>query len=167
MRNFYAILMLGLLAMLSLSAQADVRIILKPTNNAKNPKLRGIILAQDTRYGLLLTPSLFGVPPGTHGFHLHTNASCEQQGKAAGGHYDPKKTNKHLGPYNHHGHLGDMPALFAGSDGRVTQPVLAPRLKAAQLKGHAVMLHAGGDNYADMPKKLGGGGARIACGVVS
>jgi Cu-Zn family superoxide dismutase len=28
------------------------------------------------------------------------------------------------------------------------------------------MIHEGGDNYADEPKPLGGGGARIACGVV-
>jgi Cu-Zn family superoxide dismutase len=28
------------------------------------------------------------------------------------------------------------------------------------------MIHAGGDNYSDHPKRLGGGGARIACGVV-
>jgi Cu-Zn family superoxide dismutase len=28
------------------------------------------------------------------------------------------------------------------------------------------MLHAGGDNYADQPAALGGGGARMACGVV-
>lgn len=28
------------------------------------------------------------------------------------------------------------------------------------------MVHAGGDNYADDPKPLGGGGARIACGSI-
>jgi Cu-Zn family superoxide dismutase len=28
-------------------------------------------------------------------------------------------------------------------------------------------VHAGGDNYADEPQPLGGGGARTACGVVS
>jgi Cu-Zn family superoxide dismutase len=28
------------------------------------------------------------------------------------------------------------------------------------------MIHAGGDNYSDQPVPLGGGGARIACGVV-
>jgi Cu-Zn family superoxide dismutase len=28
------------------------------------------------------------------------------------------------------------------------------------------MIHAGGDNYSDEPEPLGGGGARIACGVV-
>jgi Cu-Zn family superoxide dismutase len=28
------------------------------------------------------------------------------------------------------------------------------------------MLHAGGDNYADQPAALGGGGGRMACGIV-
>jgi Cu-Zn family superoxide dismutase len=28
------------------------------------------------------------------------------------------------------------------------------------------MIHAGGDNHADHPAPLGGGGMRIACGVV-
>ncbi|MBV8452160.1 MAG: superoxide dismutase, partial [Deltaproteobacteria bacterium] len=26
--------------------------------------------------------------------------------------------------------------------------------------------HAGGDNYSDTPLPLGGGGARLACGVI-
>jgi Cu-Zn family superoxide dismutase len=28
------------------------------------------------------------------------------------------------------------------------------------------MVHAGGDNHADQPAPLGGGGARVACGVI-
>ena len=35
-----------------------------------------------------------------------------------------------------------------------------------QLAGKALMIHAGGDNYSDEPKPLGGGGARVACGVI-
>jgi Cu/Zn superoxide dismutase len=31
---------------------------------------------------------------------------------------------------------------------------------------HAAMQHPNGDNYSDTPKPLGGGGARIACGVI-
>ncbi|HAQ86214.1 MAG TPA: superoxide dismutase [Cu-Zn] SodC1, partial [Pseudomonas sp.] len=43
----------------------------------------------------------------------------------------------------------------------------APRLKSlGDLKGHALMVHEGGDNYSDEPKPLGGGGARVACGVI-
>jgi Cu-Zn family superoxide dismutase len=43
--------------------------------------------------------------------------------------------------------------------------VLAPRLKVRDVKNRALMIHAGGDNYSDQPAALGGGGARIACGV--
>jgi len=28
------------------------------------------------------------------------------------------------------------------------------------------MVHAGGDNHADHPAPLGGGGERVACGVI-
>lgn len=42
----------------------------------------------------------------------------------------------------------------------------ALRLTTADLTGGAIVIHAGGDNYSDSPDKLGGGGARVACGVV-
>jgi Cu-Zn family superoxide dismutase len=64
---------------------------------------------------------------------------------------------KHEGPYGN-GHLGDLPALYANGDGTATHPVLAPRIKIADLKGRSLIIHAGGDNYSDHPKALGGGG---------
>jgi Cu-Zn family superoxide dismutase len=51
-------------------------------------------------------------------------------------------------------------------DGDATEPVLAPRLTVALIKGRSLMVHAQGDNFSDTPKPLGGGGARIACGVI-
>jgi Cu-Zn family superoxide dismutase len=133
----------------------------------------GTIRAEDTQYGLLLTPDLKGLPPGPHGFHVHENPDCgpkEKDGKtiaggAAGGHYDPQGTGEHEGPFGA-GHLGDLPVLVVGDDGASTIPVLAPRLEVADIKGRAVIVHAGGDNYSDVPKKLGGGGPRIACGMI-
>ena len=133
----------------------------------------GTIKVQDTAYGALLTPSLRDLPPGLHGFHVHEHGHCgpaEKEGKmtagmAAGNHYDPEKTGKHLGPYGA-GHLGDLPPLVVDADGTATLPVLAPRLKVKDLKERSLMIHAGSDNYSDQPKPLGGGGARIACGVV-
>ena len=126
----------------------------------------GVVTVSDSDFGLLLTPKLKGLPSGTHGFHVHTNASCGNEGKDAGGHFDPNKSGKHLGPYNNLGHLGDLPVLIVDKNGEATLPLLAPRLDVSDLKQHAIMIHAGGDNYSDLPKKLGGGGARIACGVV-
>ncbi|SRR5579885_1377414 len=126
----------------------------------------GTITAEDSFCGVLLTPNLHGLPPGIHGFHVHVNPDCGNNGMAAGGHLDPGKTNEHDGPYNKHGHLGDLPVLIVNQDGTATLPTLAPRFKLAQIINHAFMIHAGGDNYSDKPEKLGGGGARIACGVI-
>lgn len=134
----------------------------------------GTISASETPYGVVLTPDLRGLAPGIHGFHIHQNPDCaprEQDGKlvpalAAGGHYDPAKTGKHEGPYGA-GHLGDLPAIFVTQEGTAAYPVLAPRLKFSDLKGRTLMIHAGGDNHSDHPQKLGGGGARIACGVIA
>lgn len=126
----------------------------------------GTVTAKDTDYGLLLTPHLKDLSPGLHGFHVHAMASCKDEGMSAGGHLDPYKTNKHLGPYDDRGHLGDLPALYVSATGTAILPILAPRLTVKQIIGHALMIHAGGDNYSDTPEKLGGGGARIACGVV-
>jgi Cu-Zn family superoxide dismutase len=134
----------------------------------------GTITVYDSRYGLILTPELGDLTPGAHGFHVHQNADCGAAkqddksiaGLAAGGHFDPMKTDKHTGPYGS-GHFGDLPVLVVGADGRATRPVLAPRLKIEDLSGHTLMIHAGEDNYSDSPVKLGGGGARVACGVVA
>jgi len=126
----------------------------------------GYVLAKNSQYGLLLVPHLKDLPPGVHGFHVHTNPSCKNHGMAAGGHLDPNHTGKHLGPYNPNGHLGDLPVLIVNKNGTATLPILAPRLTVKDIVGHSLMIHAGGDNYSDEPEKLGGGGERIACGVI-
>lgn len=135
----------------------------------------GTVAVEQSAYGLVFSPDLKGLEPGVHGFHIHANPSCDaapKDGKntpalAAGGHWDPAEAGKHGAPWSDDGHRGDLPALYVAADGTATQPVLAPRLKALKdIKGRALMLHAGADNHSDHPAPLGGGAARIACGVV-
>lgn len=133
----------------------------------------GQVVVTESQFGLIFTPELAGLTPGLHGFHVHENPSCapkEKDGKqvaalAAGGHYDPMKTGHHGTPWGD-GHLGDLPPLYVDAEGKATQPVLAPRLKLADLAGRSLMIHAGGDNHSDHPAVLGGGGARVVCGVI-
>jgi len=125
----------------------------------------GRVLFEDSPHGLLIRPAIRALTPGLHGFHIHANASCGEHGASAGGHLDPKKNGKHLGPYAN-GHLGDLPTLYVDKAGEANQVNLAPRLSVKQIRGHSVMVHAGEDNYSDKPKPLGGGGERIACGVI-
>lgn len=125
--------------------------------------------------GAAIKTALKGLPPGPHGFHIHQNGSCDPTtpaggqpvpAGAAGGHYDPQNTGKHEGPHGS-GHLGDLPVLEVGADGTANAALTAPHIKdVAGLKGKSVMIHAGGDTYSDQPQPLGGGGARIACGVI-
>lgn len=132
----------------------------------------GTIIVHDHEDGVLFEPELEGLETGLHGFHLHENPSCEpakKDGKitaaaGAGGHLNPNN-GEHHGPFEK-GHLGDLPALYFDDSGEATLPVLAPRLEYEGLTGHALVIHAGGDNYANEPKPLGGGGARVACGVI-
>jgi Cu-Zn family superoxide dismutase len=133
----------------------------------------GKVAIEETKYGVVFTPSLSGLAPGVHGFHVHEKGNCGPELKdgkpgaalAAGGHYDPDNSKQHGLPWGT-GHRGDLPALVVDAEGKATLPVLAPRLKLAELKGKALMIHAGGDNHADHPQPLGGGGARMACAVI-
>lgn len=141
-------------------------------------KAIGTIKAEDGPKGLWLHISLeAALPPGPHGFHVHSNPSCDMEhkdgamvaGLAAGGHYDPANTGKHSGPAGG-GHLGDLPVLFVGVDEdgatKVRHTLVRPGLKVSDIRGRSFMIHAEGDNFSDEPKPLGGGGARIACGVI-
>ncbi|MFC3908511.1 superoxide dismutase family protein [Legionella dresdenensis] len=157
----YSMLM-GSLLLATQTIAADITTMVYSTDN--NKTALGTVVFSDTPYGLLIKPNLNGLPVGAHGFHLHQTANCSDAGMAAGGHYDPKHTNSHQGPYGE-GHLGDLPVLFS-LDGTANTPLLAPRLKTSDLKDLALMIHQGGDNYSDTPP-LGGGGARIGCGLLN
>jgi superoxide dismutase, Cu-Zn family len=134
----------------------------------------GTVTFMDSAQGLVITPKLSGLPIGEHGFHIHDKGDCGpgiNQGKpaagfAAGGHYDPAHTKKHLGPLSTAGHRGDLPVLVVNSRGDANEAVTAPHLTVEQIRGRSIMIHSGGDNYSDTPAPLGGGGARIGCGVI-
>ena len=130
----------------------------------------GYVTFEDTVHGLMCTPDLKGLEPGERGFHIHEFGNIEpKDGKAggsAGQHYDPMKTGAHLGPYGD-GHMGDLPVLKVDDKGRAQVPVVAPRLKLNEVKGRAIIVHSGGDNYSDIPIVNGGGKSRIAGGIIT
>ncbi|WP_442592955.1 superoxide dismutase [Cu-Zn] SodC [Parapusillimonas sp. JC17] len=162
-------------AMLANAALADTTVQMHAVNAQGTAEAIGSVSISESAYGLVFTPQLKGLEPGVHGFHIHENPSCKpatKDGKpvAAGGagdHFDPEKTGKHGAPWGD-GHIGDLPAIYVDSNGASTNPVLAPRLKKlSDISGRSLMIHHGGDNHSDSPKPLGGGGARVACGVIS
>ncbi|KAB2898712.1 MAG: superoxide dismutase family protein [Burkholderiaceae bacterium] len=160
----------SLLLCAAAGAQAQTTVALDLVDATGATRAVGTVALSDSPHGLVLVPALQGLPQGMHGFHVHDKDSCAPSAQgvpagAAGGHYDPQGTGRHGTPWGD-GHLGDLPALYVDGEGRATMPVLAPRLRLADVAGRALMVHAGGDNHADHPAPLGGGAARIACGVI-
>jgi superoxide dismutase, Cu-Zn family len=153
---------------------AELRADMRRATSSGPGEAVGTVTIADGPQGAVVRTDLKGLPPGQRGFHVHETGSCEPgpvNGKtepagAAGGHFDPQDTSKHAGPHGE-GHLGDLPALPVAADGTASGTLTAPRIKeVSMLRGKAVIIHAGGDNYSDQPEPLGGGGARIACGVL-
>ncbi len=162
----------GLSASPALAASVSVPMALATKDGAGASV--GKITLSDAGHGVTLSLDLKGLPPGPHGFHVHEIGSCEPSkasdgtitpAGAAGPHLDPGKTGTHKGPEGQ-GHLGDLPLIQVAADGTAKQKLAAHRLPSiAALKGRSLMIHAGGDTYSDTPS-LGGGGARLACGVI-
>lgn len=152
---------------------AEIVVPMNTVNAKGTVKSIGNITITESSYGLVFSPSIEGLEAGIHGFHIHESPSCEPKDKdgkpvaalAAGSHYDPNASKHHGAPWSD-GHLGDLPALVVGPDGKANYAVLAPRLKISDVTSRALIIHEGGDNYSDDPALLGGGGARIVCGVI-
>ena len=120
--------------------------------------------------GVEIITSFYNLPSEIHGFHIHENGDCSASmhdgtmtpAQAAGGHYDPLNTGKHMDP-DGGGHAGDLPWLVVDEDGKAEMTMVVMSLNVSEIKGRALMIHAGGDNYADLPEELCG----VACGVVN
>ncbi len=132
----------------------------------------------------LVEVDVTGLEPGFHGFHIHDVGRCEADAPdgpftTAMGHY--------VGEGEGHGdHDGDMPSLFAKADGTATLTASLDTFTLEELQaddGAAVMIHAGADNFANVPDRYtssasgqpgsddmttstGDAGARVACGVI-
>jgi Cu-Zn family superoxide dismutase len=127
-----------------------------------------------------------------HGLHIHANdtaangdgciADPAQPGAtwfvSADGHWkqDPAELHGH--------HAGDLPSVYVNADGTTKLRFVVDKLTPAEVVGRAVVLHAGPDNFGNVPvgaaadqytagptalaktQATGNAGDRIGCGVV-
>lgn len=138
----------------------------------KNNESYGNAYFEEEDNGVRMTLALSGVPAGTHGIHIHSVGKCEPPTfESAGPHFNP--TNKEHGKDNPKGyHLGDLPNLEVGEDGKVDLNFLAEGLTLEKNAansllrdgGTALVIHESEDDYKTDPS--GNSGARIACGII-
>lgn len=128
-------------------------------------------LEQAASGAVTATYDLHGLPPGTHGIHVHAVGSCASTTDtfgAAGPHFNPAA--RQHGLENPNGpHAGDMPNVVVNANG-TAQGRLDTRLPllvgnaVLDADGAAIVIHASQDDQRTDPS--GNSGARIACGVI-
>lgn len=121
-----------------------------------------------------ITLTATGLKPGLHGVHLHAVGKCEPDFTAAGGHFDPGPAGNTDPDANHPFHMGDIPNLEVGADGKGTFKVTTSRVSLSDgplslfdEDGSAIIIHVNPDTGKTGPPKSGvSGGPRAACGVI-
>jgi Cu-Zn family superoxide dismutase len=132
-----------------------------------------------------------------HGFHVHSVGECDPESVdpatgqvvpflSAGGHFNPEDVP-------HGEHAGDFPVLLVNANGSARATFVTDRFRIRDLfdeDGSALIIHAGRDNYANIPATTptgaeryhshledvfgpdsitlatGDAGSRFACGVL-
>lgn len=138
----------------------------------KNNESYGNAYFEEEDNGVKVTLALAGLPPGIHGIHVHSVGKCEPPTfESAGPHFNP--THKEHGKLNPKGyHLGDLPNLEVGEDGKVDLTFLAEGLTLEKDAANSLLrdgfttliIHESEDDYKTDPS--GNSGARIACGII-
>jgi superoxide dismutase, Cu-Zn family len=146
----------------------------------------GVATLTEAEGGTQVDVRVTGLPPGFHALHVHAVGLCEPDSPSP---TDPSMTGDFLsagghvgaGETDHGEHAGDLPLLFVTEAGTGTLTAVTDALTPDQLTdedGSAVVLHAGRDNYANIPERYapagpdemtrntGDAGGRIACGPV-
>jgi Cu-Zn family superoxide dismutase len=88
---------------------------------------------------------------GFHGFHIHSVGQCVAPFTTAGGHLGEDPTDA---GHRHRNHDGDLPVLLVNTDGHARARFDSDRVTFAELTdadGSAFIIHAGPDNYANIP----------------
>lgn len=130
--------------------------------------------AQGTGTIVEISVQASGLTPGKHGVHLHAVGKCEPDFGAAGGHFDPGPASNTDPDANHPFHMGDVPNLEVGADGRGSMKIMTSRvtlsdgpLSLFDADGTAIIIHGNEDQMkTGAPKSGVSGGPRAACGVV-
>lgn len=135
--------------------------------------VEGEVVAKQKTASILELKAVFTkLPPGKHGFHIHTSGDLRGEGcKGACAHF-------HKGPPSSHGglpgqtrnrHTGDLGNIELPESGTFEKTYRLKGLKVSELWGRSMIVHADEDDLGYGPHEdshtTGHSGARIGCAV--
>lgn len=153
----------------------QVKVIGVTLKDAAGRNVAHVELRQSRRSAVNIRVRGRRLPPGFHGMHIHAVGTCDAPDfMTAGGHLKNEGTS-------HSDHAGDLVSLYVKRDGKVSARFETDRFGLDTLRdmdGSAVMIHAGPDNFGNIPPRYapdgpdqmtrdtGDSGDRIACGPI-
>ncbi len=137
----------------------------------------GTVRFQQASTGVLIMADVTGLAPGGHAFIIHEVGSCAPDFSAAGDHFNPSDAEHGLihpvwaGGGGTGGHGGDLPNIYAASDGSARADFFTVgvtldsdlRHSVFDSDGSAIIVHEKPDAYGEEESDTG---ARVACGVI-
>jgi Cu-Zn family superoxide dismutase len=127
----------------------------------------GVVTFSKTGHGVRVIAKISNLPPGPHGFHIHTYGDCSAlDAGSAGGHFNPHD-KPHGAPADEQRHVGDLGNIVADQNGVAVADFVDPLIAFEgenSIIGRAVIVHAQADDFKTQP--TGAAGDRLACGVV-
>jgi superoxide dismutase, Cu-Zn family len=139
--------------------------VLIPTKSGTG--VSGTITFTKTEKGTKVSAEITGLAPGKHGFHIHEFGDASSpDGKAAGGHFNPKGAAHGDPSKTAPRHLGDLGNIEADSSGKATYDKVDPDLPLSgpmSIIGHGVVIHEKADDFG---QPVGNAGGRVAVAVI-
>ena len=143
-----------------------------------NGELIGIVTFRQATTGVLVMAEVNGLAPGGHAFIIHEVGACAPDFAAAGDHFNPYDAEHgfvHSGwkrGISGGGHGGDLPNIYAASDGSARADFFAVGFtldlgadhSIFDTDGSAIIVHEQPDAYGETESDTG---SRVACGVIT
>jgi len=123
---------------------------------AQHSGVTGTLIVEPIKDGSIrIVGTVFGLEPGTHGFHVHEHGEIGNDCKDAGGHFNP---------YNTEEHVGDLGTIFTPESG-VTEVDIVDNVITLgdagfhDINGLSIVIHGS--------REAGKGKPRVACGLIN
>jgi Cu-Zn family superoxide dismutase len=170
----------------------EFRAVLRDPAGTVVGTVRFTIDHHSTKVRAVLRPNPYVVAGEFHGFHVHANddqangAGCVADASQPSSTWFVAVDGHWAQPGQTHGdHTGDLPSPLVQADRTALLVATTDRIDPGALEGRAVILHAGPDNFGNVPiglgddqyqpnspaatdktQKTGNAGDRVACGLV-
>lgn len=150
---------------MKLSETTKALCVLIPTKSGTG--VAGTVTFTKVEKGTRIQAEVTGLTPGKHGFHVHEFGDASSpDGKAAGGHFNPKGMAHGDPSKTAPRHLGDLGNIEADASGKATYDLIDPDLPMygpMSIIGHGVVIHEKADDFG---QPVGNAGGRLAVGVI-